>query len=207
MTATYRSIAQPATAEIVERKSRFIALAAPVASEEAVFELVNTVREQHPEARHHVWAYLLQNGRERCSDDGEPQKTAGLPTLEVIRRSNLVDVAIVTTRYFGGTLLGTGGLVRAYTTAAQEALLKVAQPVEFTRCIEVVCRLPYGLYEQVRHLAIVHGGKPGDGIFNADVVLPVLFKEDDAAPFMGAISELARGQELCLAGAPRFCAF
>ena len=206
MTLSYRSIAAPASSEIVERKSRFIGYAARATSEEEAFEVLDAVRGRHPEARHNVWAYLLQSGRERCSDDGEPQKTAGLPTLEVVRRSGLVDLVVVTTRYFGGTLLGTGGLVRAYTAAAQDALAG-AQIVEFTRCIDVTCRLPYALYEQVHRLALDYGGKPGAGVFGADVVMPVRFKEPDAAPFMAAVAELARGQELCDRSEAYFCAF
>jgi len=203
---SYRSIAGPATAEIVERKSRFIGLAYPVTSEEEAFLVLDDVRAANPEARHNVWAYLLQNGRERCSDDGEPQKTAGLPTLEVLRRSGLVDLVLVTTRYFGGVLLGTGGLVRAYTAAAQEALA-AATPVEFTSCVDVACTMPYHLYEQVRRLATDAGGKPGEAAFTDVVALSVLFKEGEHEAFVAAVSELARGQELCCVGEPRFCAF
>lgn len=206
MTASYSSIEGPVTAEIVERKSRFVCLAHPVASEEEAFAVLADVRAANPEARHNVWAYLLQNGRERCSDDGEPQKTAGLPTLEVVRRSGLVDLVLVTTRYFGGVLLGTGGLVRAYTAAAQEALA-AARPVEFTSCVDVSCRVPYHLFEQVRRLAVDAGGKVGEPQFTHEVLLPVLFKEGSELGFVEAVGELARGENLCDVGRARFCAF
>ena len=206
MAASYRSVAGPATAEIVERKSRFIGHVEPAASEQEAFAVLDAVRAANPEARHNVWAYLLRDGRERCSDDGEPQKTAGLPTLEVLRRSGLADLVLVTTRYFGGVLLGTGGLVRAYTAAAQGALA-AAEPVEFTSCVDVACRLPYALYEQVRRLAVDAGGKPGDAAFTDEVALPVRFREGEEAPFVAAVSELARGRRLCEVGPARFLSF
>ncbi len=206
MATSYRSIAGPVTAEVVERKSRFIGRAEPVEDEQAAFAALEAVRAANPDARHNVWAYLLRDGHERCSDDGEPQKTAGLPTLEVLRRSGLVDLVLVTTRYFGGVLLGTGGLVRAYTAAAQETLA-AAEPVEFTSCVDVSCRLPYALFEQVRRLAVDAGGKPGEASFTDEVVLPVLFRAGDEKPFTAAVGELARGRDLCTVGPRRFCAF
>lgn len=206
MAESYRSIALPATAEIVERKSRFIGFAHPASSEEDAFAVLEKVRCANPEARHNVWAYLLKSGRERCSDDGEPQKTAGLPTLEVLRRSGLTDLVLVTTRYFGGILLGTGGLVRAYTQAAQEALA-AAEVVEYTSCVDVTCNLPYSLYEQVRRMAVDFHGKPGEAGFTDEVRLPVLFREGEQGPFVAALAELVRGRNLCTVGRPRFCAF
>lgn len=206
MAHSYSSIAAPARAEVVERKSRFICLAHPVESEEEAFLVLEDVRAHNPEARHNVWAYLLRSGRERCSDDGEPQKTAGLPTLEVLRRSGLVDLVMVTTRYFGGVLLGTGGLVRAYTQAAQEALA-VAATVEYTSCVDAVCRIPYHLYEQVCRLAKDTGGKLGEPTFTDEVSLPVLFREGEQDAFVAALEELARGERLCEIGSARFCAF
>lgn len=206
MAGSYRSVAGEASAEVVERKSRFIGLVSPVTSEEEVFAVLAAVRAANPEARHNVWAYLLRDGRERCSDDGEPQKTAGLPTLEVLRRSGLADLVLVTTRYFGGVLLGTGGLVRAYTAAAQEALAQ-AEVVEYTSCVELVCRIPYALFEQVRRLATDTGGKPGEASFTHEVALPVLFRAGEEVAFLDAVRELSCGQDLCQVGAERFCAF
>lgn len=206
MTVTYRTLAEPFEAEIVERKSRFICHTAPASTEDEALAILADVRSRHPEARHNVWAYLLRDGRERCSDDGEPQKTAGLPTLEVLRHNGLVDLVAVTTRYFGGILLGTGGLVRAYTEAAQTSL--AAAPIaEYTSCVTVTCRLPYARYEQVLHLAEDAGGKSLGTEFGADVRLEVLFKESDAPIFAGAVRELARGEELCELGSARFCRF
>lgn len=120
----FKTVYQGASAEIVEKKSRFIADVFPVTTEEEALSVLEKVKKQYWDARHHCWAYVIgrEQVQERCSDDGEPSGTAGKPILEVIRGQELHDVLIVVTRYFGGTLLGTGGLVRAYTLAAQEGL-------------------------------------------------------------------------------------
>lgn len=168
--------------------------------------MLAATRERHPEARHNVWAYLLRDGRERCSDDGEPQKTAGLPTLEVLRRSGLCNLVAITTRYFGDTLLGTGGLVRAYTEAVQASLL-AAPKVEFTRCTPVACTIPYARYESVRHMAETAGGKIAATDFGAEVRLAVLFKTEDAKAFMATMQEFCRGEQPCTCGEEVFRKF
>jgi len=120
---SYITISKPASFEYEDRKSVFIADAAPVSTEEEAISFIESIKKKYPDARHHVYAYVLRrNFTSRFTDDGEPQGTAGMPTLDVIRKNGCVDVAIVVTRYFGGTLLGTGGLVRAYTQAANGAL-------------------------------------------------------------------------------------
>lgn len=120
----YKTVYQGATAEVVEKKSRFIADVFPVSTSEEAMECLEKIKKQYWDARHHCWAYVtgVENVQERCSDDGEPSGTAGKPILEVIRGQGLHNVLIVVTRYFGGTLLGTGGLVRAYTAASKEGL-------------------------------------------------------------------------------------
>lgn len=119
---SYRTITKEADAEFTERRSRFIGHAMPVSSEEDALAFVAMIKEQHGDATHNVWAYNLKNGRQRYSDDGEPQGTAGPPVLEVLQKERLVDAAVVVTRYFGGVLLGAGGLVRAYSHGAKLAL-------------------------------------------------------------------------------------
>ena len=115
----YRTIDGRAIAEVEEKHSRFIALAAFADSEEKALAVLEEVRAANRTARHNVYAYVLREGaRVRYSDDGEPAKTAGLPVLEAIRHAGLTDCIVVVTRYFGGILLGTGGLVRAYTESA-----------------------------------------------------------------------------------------
>lgn len=121
---SYRILTEQGYGEIVEKKSRFIASLSPVETEEEALAFVESVRKKYYDARHNCFAYILgESGEsERCSDDGEPSGTAGRPMLEVLRGAGLTKTAAVVTRYFGGTLLGTGGLVRAYTQAVQEAL-------------------------------------------------------------------------------------
>ena len=121
---SYNTVYSGGSGEIIEKKSRFIAEIFPVSSEEEAMEYLEEVRKKYWDARHHCWAYIIGRNpaSERMSDDGEPAGTAGKPILEVIRGRKLTGVFAVVTRYFGGTLLGTGGLVRAYTSAAAEGL-------------------------------------------------------------------------------------
>ena len=107
---------------LIIKKSRFIGLVCHVSSEADILQVLDDRRKQHRDARHHCFAYLLEDGAMRCSDDGEPQGTAGLSMLEVLKRSGLTDVLVVCTRYFGGTLLGAPGLVRAYSQSAADTL-------------------------------------------------------------------------------------
>lgn len=124
MLEQYRTIYEGREGEIVEKKSRFIATVRPVESEEEALAFIEEMRKKYWDARHHCFAYSIGMNREltRCSDDGEPSGTAGRPMLDVILGEDIYNVAVVVTRYFGGTLLGTGGLVRAYSQATQEGL-------------------------------------------------------------------------------------
>src|SRR5690606_8036384 len=121
---SYRTLGRFATAEIVIKRSRFMGWGSPVETEEAALELLDRIRSEHPQATHHCYAYRVGLGTEtiRFSDDGEPGGTAGRPILEVLQREDLRNALIVVTRYFGGTLLGAAGLVRAYTQAAKLAV-------------------------------------------------------------------------------------
>ena len=120
---SYTTIERRSEYEYEDRKSIFIGEASPVSSEDEAIAFINYVKKKYPDARHHVYAYVLrENSIMRFTDDGEPQGTAGMPVLDIIRKNGLTDIAIVVTRYFGGTLLGTGGLVRAYTAAALGAV-------------------------------------------------------------------------------------
>ncbi len=146
--SSYRTIEGTSVAEVVEKKSRFIAQLAHVDDEDAALAFLKSVRTEHAQARHNVYAYVLRGGRVRYSDDGEPPQTSGLPTYETLAHAELVDVICVTTRYFGGTLLGTGGLVRAYTQACQEAIA-AAHVAVVSVCRDVSLSVPYDLYQAV----------------------------------------------------------
>lgn len=122
---SYTTIESYAQSEYEDRKSVFIAEAMPIKTEPEAIDFINGIKKKYPDARHHVYAYVLRdNSIMRYSDDGEPQATAGMPVLDVIRKNGCTDTVIVVTRYFGGTLLGTGGLVRAYTASAADAIRK-----------------------------------------------------------------------------------
>ncbi|RKI41357.1 YigZ family protein [bacterium D16-51] len=123
---SYDTVYTGGVGEIVEKKSRFIAQVFPVKTEEEVMQYLEAARKKYWDARHNCYAFILgaDGGISRCSDDGEPSGTAGRPILEVLAKKGLKDVLVIVTRYFGGTLLGTGGLVRAYSQAAQAGLLE-----------------------------------------------------------------------------------
>lgn len=142
METSYKTILVPSEIEIIEKKSRFIGYAKPVSNEEQAIEFVNSIKQKHRDATHNVYAYITRyNNINRFTDDGEPSGTAGLPTLDAIRKAGFTDTAVVVTRYFGGTLLGTGGLVKAYSSAASKAI-SAAQPVvkRLSAIYTVVCR-------------------------------------------------------------------
>ena len=151
MQATYSIPLETSRAEVEHLRSRFIATLGPVANSDEARAFIRKVRQEFPDASHNVPAYLIGGGKnvmDYCSDDGEPSGTAGRPVLTVLRGSGLGDCALVVTRYFGGTLLGTGGLVKAYTDAAQEVLKQVtrAKRVVVSICDVIV---PYPFYERV----------------------------------------------------------
>ncbi len=211
-TVGYRTLraGTEATGEFEDRRSRFIAQLAHVGSEAEAEAFLAEVRSRHHDARHNVPAWVLADGRERCSDDGEPSRTSGMPVLEVLRGAGLADVCCVVTRYFGGTLLGPGGLVRAYTAAAQAAVAAAGDEgsiVEMTLVTPVTAQLPYALYERVRRLCEDAGGKVADSLFAEDVQLSCVFRAGEEAPFVAAVRELAAGEELARAGEPRFAEF
>jgi uncharacterized YigZ family protein len=160
------------TFELVEKKSRFIAQLFLVATEEEATAAIAAVRAHYHDARHHVYAYVLQDGTERASDDGEPSRTSGPPTLEALHAAGLANVLCVTTRYFGGTLLGPGGLKRAYAGAATGAIEAAAAAGELAHMelmVGVVCDATYAAYDTLAHLAQSMGATPGEVDFGERV--------------------------------------
>ena len=187
-----------ATGEFTDRKSRFIAQLVHIESEEEANEFIAAVRARHYDARHNVPAWVCADGRERQSDDGEPSRTSGMPTLEVLRGEGLKDVCCVTTRYFGGTLLGPGGLVRAYTAAAQAAVAAAREAgmiVEMTSVMPVDVSLDYSQYEQVLHIAEGSGAAVASTDFTDRVVLHLIFRTGEESPFCTKMRELMAGRE------------
>lgn len=147
--ASYRTIASPVSITLIEKKSRFLSFLAPITSEAEAQSHLASIRKEHWSANHHCYAYRLFDGAERASDDGEPSGTAGRPMLHVLTEQQLVGVLAVVTRYFGGTLLGAGGLVRAYSGAVAEAVL-AAQIVTFAAHEKYVFPLSYADFEKVQ---------------------------------------------------------
>lgn len=201
---------EEAVGEFEDRRSRFIAQLVHVESETEAEAFIAEVRGRHHDARHNVPAWILSDGRERCSDDGEPSRTSGMPTLDVLRGAGLADVCCVVTRYFGGTLLGPGGLVRAYTAATQAAVAAAEKDgaiVEMTLVTPVSVQLPYALYDRVTRLCSDAGGHVTDSLFAEDVQLTCVFRSGDEQRFMAAVRELANGEDLARASEPRFAEF
>lgn len=189
----YTTIQGTATAEIEEKRSRFIANASFVDNEQAALDFLANIRAQHRTARHNVYAYVLREGnRVRYSDDGEPAKTAGLPVLEAIQHSGVTDCIVVVTRYFGGTLLGTGGLVRAYTASATAALQQ-AKIVTVRSCVSVEITIDYSLYERAVLLFQGAGARLEEPVFSDKVALKGILPAGEEAPLAIALQELTRG--------------
>lgn len=196
--AHYTTIQGRAIAEIEEKKSRFIAHLAHVETEEEALAFLEEIRAEHRMARHNVYAYVLRgegaSERIRYSDDGEPQKTAGLPTLQALQHAGIVNVACVVTRYFGGTLLGTGGLVRTYTQATQAAL-EQADLVAISRCVDLTIRLGYPLYDPFVRIAADANAKIIDTRYADDVTLCVRMLDGEQDALLLKLTELCHGQE------------
>jgi uncharacterized YigZ family protein len=181
--------------EITVINSRFIALAAPVFSAEQAREWINRVKAAYPDATHHVPAFLVGFGESvtaHCSDAGEPSGTAGRPILAVLQGSGLGDVGVVVVRYFGGTKLGTGGLVRAYGDATKE-VLKILPRAEKVATYLTRFVTSYPLYERVKNLVIAHHGLVVDEEFTGEVRIDAQFIVDDFPGFQSAVFDLSRG--------------
>ena len=202
----YRTIRGTSTFEYEEKRSRFIATAAFADTEEAALAVLEKVRAANRTARHNVYAYVLQNGRTRYSDDGEPAKTAGTPVLEAIGHAGISDVIVVVTRYFGGILLGTGGLVRAYTAAASGAL-QSAELVTMRLVVDCSVRLPYALFEQAQRVASASGAKLSDPIFDDAVTLQWRMPAGTEGLLCQKLGELTRGSAEVSVSEPEFAPF
>lgn len=193
MQQEYTTIYSPAEDEFVERKSRFIGHIAPVQTEEEAQAFIAQIRQQHRDATHNTYAYILRSGIKRYSDDGEPQGTAGIPVLDVLQKSGVTDVVVVATRYFGGILLGGGGLVRAYSHTASIAL-QAAGIVTMRECLmlRVVC--DYSQYGRVAALVPECGGVVDDTVFEERVELCFHMAPEDRGSFDKKLADATNGQ-------------
>ena len=188
--AEYKTIKMRASDEFVEKKSRFIGYIAPVETEDEAIAFINEIRTKHRDATHNVYAYSLRAGQiKRASDDGEPQGTGGVPMLNVLNGNDLVDVCCVVTRYFGGTLLGVGGLVRAYTEGAKIAVAAGGIKT-MAESADVKVQCDYGLYGKIEHFINEHGILMVGSDFGADVSVTVRLRIEDVPGFEHDIVEL-----------------
>lgn len=190
----YQTIAGRASASFVERRSRFIGQIAPAKTEAEALAFLEEVRAANREANHNCYAYVLREGQlRRYSDDGEPQGTAGVPILEVLLRNELVDVCVVVTRYFGGVLLGAGGLVRAYSAGASLAV-EAGGILRMKPCTSFALEIDYGLYGKLSYLFPQYGIAVEKTAFEEKVRLTLLIRSDRLPAFEKALRELSSGQ-------------
>ncbi|MBR4529862.1 MAG: YigZ family protein [Lachnospiraceae bacterium] len=192
---SYLTVSEPGMGEITEKKSRFIAGVYPVHDAGEAEEILRDVRKRYWDAKHHCHAFALGAGREitRCSDDGEPSGTAGKPILEVLTGAGFTDTLIVVTRYFGGVLLGTGGLVRAYTRAAQEGL---AQTPFVRMCYgnKITVDIDYSFEASFRRYLREHNLIADDIQYAERVTAAVYIIADDIESFCADITQLTEGR-------------
>lgn len=178
--------------EFTEKRSRFIGHVWPVDSEEQARARIEETKKQHYDARHNCWCYQIRGGAVRYSDDGEPQGTAGQPMLNVFQREGVENVCCVVTRYFGGILLGAGGLVRAYTQSAKDALDAAGISV-VRRWVAMELPCSYGQFEAMRREVLSFGGAVENVDYGADVVLSCLLPEERAEDFAARILDVSAG--------------
>ena len=182
-----------AESEFVEKRSRFIGYIKPVETEAEARAFVEKIKKRHYDARHNCWCYLLREGGVvRYSDDGEPQGTAGQPMLGVFEKEGITDLVCVVTRYFGGILLGTGGLLRAYTKGAKDALDAAGVSV-VRRWVRQLVPCTYSLYERLKQETERFGAVIEDTEYGADIVLTVLVPEEQSDAYAARILDFTAG--------------
>lgn len=195
MSTSYLVPAEEIRRELVVVNSRFVATLAPVASPDEARDFIKRIRKEFSDATHNVPAYIIGGGNnisDYCSDDGEPSGTAGRPVLTVLHGSGLGDVAVVVTRYFGGTLLGKGGLVKAYTESTQ-TVVNAVRRAHRQQVHMVMLALPYNLLERIRSLVQKYRGNILDESFAADVTMTFHLPVEKLDQFQTDISELSSG--------------
>lgn len=186
----YKTVKEFSSDEFCEKRSRFIGYIMPVATEDDAVKFINSIKSKHWDATHNVYAYVLREGQtRRYSDDGEPGGTAGVPVLDVILKEGLTDVAVVVTRYFGGILLGGGGLVRAYSHSAKIAV-DSAQIMEMCMCRVLRAEMDYSWYSQFQRLLPQYNARVVDSDFGAAVRLDILIRDERADSLLKDITEL-----------------
>lgn len=190
----FYSLKQEAFTETVERKSLFFGTVKPVTTEEQALEFISSIRKKYADATHNVYAYILrENNTARFSDDGEPHGTAGLPVLDVLRKEGLTDSAVVVTRYFGGILLGAGGLVRAYTASASSAIAKAGK-VMWIYCERYEITSDYTDFQKISFYLRKENIKVGEITYADDVKTECFVPSDQAPALVKDITAITNGK-------------
>lgn len=189
----YFTVSQPASNSFTEKKSEFIGYIAPVRTNDEAVEFINKIKSMHRKARHNVYAYILRNDNiTRYSDDGEPQGTAGMPVLDVLQKRGLTDVCIVVTRYFGGILLGGGGLVRAYSHTASIAC-DAADIMDMRLCHRLKISVDYGMYGKISYILPNFDTITLNSDFGSNVVLEIVVMSDKLQSLLKELIEITNG--------------
>ena len=192
--------------EFIEKKSRFIGRVWQVETEEEALAKIQEMKKQHYDATHNCWAYVIRDGAMRFSDDGEPGGTAGNPMMQVLQREELYNVVCVVTRYFGGVLLGAGGLVRAYTKGAKIAIDAAGKSMKRVwSVLYVPC--PYNFYERVKLETEAFGGVIRDTQFGAEVELEILMAKPQTQAFLEKLTDMTAGTVEALETGEEYRAF
>lgn len=178
--------------EFVEKKSRFIGRLWPAETEEEALAHIQEMKKQYYDATHNCWAYIIRDGAVRFSDDGEPGGTAGMPMLQVLQREGLYNAVCVVTRYFGGILLGAGGLVRAYTKGAKIAVDAAGKSMKRVWTV-LYLPCPYAWYERVKLETVAYGGIIRNTEFGSEVELELLFPEAKTPEFLARLTDMTAG--------------
>lgn len=201
MRKDYLTVSKEAAAEIEEKKSRFIATVKPVSSEQEAQDFINGLKARYWDAAHNVYAYYIcaDNVVQKFSDDGEPSGTAGLPVLEAIKKTGVQDVAVVVTRYFGGTLLGASGLVRAYGKSAALGI-EAAGIVRKMLCVETRVTTDYSLLGKLQAAMASKGYSVKDTIYTDNVAMEVYVPVDESDRFSAMVTEASNGRARISAG-------
>lgn len=202
---SYKTVAHEAQTLLVRDKSKFITHVMPVSSEDAAIEYLNKIRSQYPDARHNVYAYVIdENNIFRYSDDSEPSGTAGMPVLDAIRKQNIVDVIVVVTRYFGGILLGTGGLVHAYGTSASQGLYEAGIVIR-NLCDIISIKTDYTLVGKMQYTISSAGYMLEDTIYDNDVTFVISCPVEDTKKVIAKITDLTNARAVCTVTGQKYC--
>lgn len=192
----YKTVEREASDYFIEKKSKFIGYVKPVKTSEEATQFINSIKSKHWDATHNVYAYVLkENNIQRYSDDGEPSGTAGVPVLDVLLKENLVDVCVVATRYFGGTLLGAGGLVRAYSHTSKIAV-DAGGIITMAECSVLAVKVDYSFYDRLNILLKDFGANVTDTQFTDNIEIKFSIKEDRQRALEDKLTDISNGRYL-----------